>query len=665
MQRVHKREILATFAVAALCAVAACSGQPQLSSDPGNLPSSGGSTSTGGVSGAAGSLAGMGGLAGTAGTIDRGGTTSSPPIDVTPPAPTECPDISCMELGYACGSLQDECGNIVNCADQGLTCGPLEACTGGVDAPTQCVTSLGEDCTACAGVPDCSTAAQVTKLTGRVITAGRDDANAANQLGVPNAFVYILRTNDEADLPPITSGIPAGGTSCDRCEDQDLGPLLVGGLTDATGAFTLEGNIPVGMEFLLVVKAGRFRRAIRHTIPAEAACTTVALPATLPENPTRLPRTMTDGLAVNLPRIAVTTGRLDAIECVLEKMGVAHAEFGNPGDGSAAPRVHMYQGGPDNAPTGAVIDDSTPHDVALYGDLSRITQYDIVISDCEGQDYDGNRSQREEFGGFLREYVNRGGRLFASHLSFTWLEDNGDAPYDAADPVATGLDPAAEWSNDLLQTASGTGMISVGRPQASPRIQNFADWMVNEGVTTVGDNSFDILDPRSQNTALGASAEEFVYQSDGLMRVQQFSISTPYGAPEEAVCGRISHSGFHVSIATGSGTGGTGGTGGAGGTGGMAGMAGMGMGGTGMGFPPMGMDNANAVFPMHCRGDLTPQEKVLLYMLFDLAACVGEVPPPPACTPATCESLEVECGFTPDGCGAVIDCGPCVIEPPK
>jgi hypothetical protein len=109
------------------------------------------------------------------------------------------------------------------------------------------------------------------------------------------------------------------------------------------------------------------------------------------------------------------------------------------------------------------------------------------------------------------------------------------------------------------------------------------------------------------------------------MRTQQFSFNTPYGAPAEAICGRVAYSGFHVTIG----------------------------------------DTENAIFPAHCTGDLTPQEKVLLYMIFDLAACVGEVPPPPDCTPNTCEGLGAECGFTGDGCGGVLDCGPCPIPPPK
>ena len=107
--------------------------------------------------------------------------------------------------------------------------------------------------------------------------------------------------------------------------------------------------------------------------------------------------------------------------------------------------------------------------------------------------------------------------------------------------------------------------------------------------------------------------------------MQQFSFNTPYGAPEGATCGRVAHSGFHVATT--------------------------------------GGDNnpfQTVTFPSHCGGDLTSQEKVLLYMLFDLGACVGEEPLPPPCIPITCEGVSGRrCGFTPDGCGQVLDCGPC------
>jgi hypothetical protein len=596
--------------------------------------------------------------AATGGTGAMGGTGMiSVDGGVTDPK-EECPATTCAELGVGCGKVVDKCGNVIDCALEGLACGALEVCTGGVDMPATCQLGSDEPCDVCHAVPDCSTAGTETTLTGRVVTPGRDDANAPNQLGVPNAFVYVLRTKGIADLPEITAGIPEGGTSCDRCEDQKLGPVLVGTVTDATGAFSLAGYLPVGEEFTLVVKAGRFRRAVNYTIPADGACKTTALPVTLPDNPTRLPRDMADGLGVNIPRIAVSTGEVDAMECVLEKMGIAHTEFGNPGaDGAAAPRVHLYVGGNESAtgmgtgPTGARIDDTTPHASTLYGDAARISSYDIVLSDCEGGTYDQRFTERDADGANVMQYVNRGGRMFASHLSFTWLDGNGTAAFDAADPTATGLDAAATW-NESADGASntGTGVIAVGRPLASPRIQDFADWMNNEMVAPAPGYTFSIIDPRSQAATLGPSSEEFVFNSDVTRsatmmgttteetvaddRSQQFSFDTPYAAPDDAVCGRVAYSGFHVSADAGN-----------------------------TAMQPF----ADAVFPAHCvaGGDLTAQEKVLLYMLFDLAACVGDTPPPPPCVPDTCESLELKCGFSGDGCGDVLDCGPCPLPIPK
>jgi hypothetical protein len=613
----------------ALTAVAACSGKARVD---GTLPSgTGGSLgATGGTGATAGVAPGAGGaMAGTGSSVGNGGQSIIDPNQQPMP---ECEPVTCASLGYACGYIVDPCGNMVDCAAEGLTCGPLEACTGGLDAPTVCASALGEGCTLCGNVADCSAATQPTRLLGRVITPGRDDLNVGNQVGVPNAFVYILRAADEAQLPPIGTGIPDGGMSCDRCDDQDLGPVLVGGLTDAKGNFVLEGNVPVGAEFLLVVKAGKFRRATKMTLPATGACMDNTLPATLPDNPARLPRSMTDGLAVNMPHVAVATGEIDAMECVLEKMGIAHTEFGN---GTAvttgSPRVHLYRGGTnmDNVPpgTGARIDDTTPHEAALFGDLARLSTYDMVVSDCEGGGgWDEDFTQRDQDGAKLLEYLNRGGRMFMSHLGFTWLHENGDTLYDAATPVATGLAAAATWDTSADSNSTmGPGVIAVGRPQASPRVQNFADWMTNEMVVVPPATTFPIVEPRSQNLTIGTGAEEFVYREDGNMRTQQFSINTPYGAPEEAICGRVSYSGFHVSVGR----------------------------------------TEEAIFPMHCTGDFSAQEKVLLYMLFDLAACVGEVPPPPDCTPNTCEGLGATCGFTSDGCGGVLDCGPCIIQPPK
>lgn len=599
---------------AALCLLAtACNGPSNDGARVGGGATGNGGSSGGGGPGGGGSGPSPGG--GSGGYIDfgDGGT---------------CPRVTCAELGWACGYTVDTCGNVVNCEDEGLACGPNQVCVGGIDGPTVCATGADPNCELCAAVPDCGSGAQPTRLTGRVITPGRDDANTNNQVGVPNAIVYIMKTDQIADLPAIPVGTEPGGLSCDRCEEQDLGPLLAGAITDAEGNFSIEGNVPVGAEFFLVVKAGKFRRVVRHpALDASAACQTTALPTELPGNPTRLPRDMSDGEAVHIPKIAVTTGRIDAMECVFAKMGLATSEFANPGSEA---RVHLYRGrNQGGGVAGARIDDATPNDSVLYGSLEALQSYDMVVSDCEGTGWDGSNgfADRIAYGDNVREYVNRGGRLFASHLSMSWLYENGTAAWSEEDPIGTGLAAASTWDPSIYTNTTGTGVVSIAgdRPLVSPRIESFASWLVRENVTTAPGYQFTITDPRSMTTGPGEHTEEFVYRSDGNERVQQFSFNTPYGAPEGATCGRVAYSGFHVAT-------------------------------TG------GDDNPfqNVTFPNHCSGDLTNQEKVLLYMLFDLGACVGDEPLPPPCVPITCDGVSGRrCGFTPDGCGQVLDCGPC------
>jgi hypothetical protein len=584
---------------------------------------------------------------------------------VIPPCVAEADEDSCLELGWACGQAINRCGEVFDCADDGLECSAFQICTGGITGPTTC-TGDPADCELCTAVPICPVNSP-TRLTGRVITPGRTDliGELANRVGVPNAFVYILRNNDVGDLPDIGTGIPDGGTSCDRCSDQDLGPVLTSAITDSSGEFTLEGNIPFGEDFLLVTKVGKFRRA--EVVPALAVgnkCTTIALTETMPGNPTRLPRAMNDGLAVNIPRIAISTGQIDAMECVFAKMGIAANQFTRPQLGGP---IHLYRangawpdqqsfdcnacgGGAGTTPDAcrttncggastaartsflAAVSDANLHDT-----LPSLSAYDTVVYDCEGLGWDSTFAQRGtpgtgSNGDRLREYVNRGGRMFASHLSFSWLHQNGTTPYAALTPFDTGLGNAATWNTTLYTDSSGTGQVSLGRTRASPRIQSFADWMTNEGLTN-GSNQFTITDPRSMvfdtdQTRLGAASEEFVFRQDspdtdqtGDGRVQQFSFNTPYAAPLEDSCGRVAYSGFHVAA-------------------------------TGGGSSPF----LNSVFPAHCAGTLTAQEKVLLFMLFDLGACVGAEPEPPPCVPEACPT-DGTCGVLGDGCGGNQDCG--------
>jgi hypothetical protein len=75
----------------------------------------------------------------------------------------------------------------------------------------------------------------------------------------------------------------------------------------------------------------------------------------------------------------------------------------------------------------------------------------------------------------------------------------------------------------------------------------------------------------------------------------------------------------------------------------------------------------NTLYPNECKttadpngmNSMTPQEKTLEFMLFDLASCVGTQTI--TCQPKTCADLGFNCGESGDGCddGIVLNCGTC------
>jgi hypothetical protein len=371
----------------------------------------------------------------------------------------------------------------------------------------------------------------------------------SGELPLYNVMVYV----PDAELLPLTPG-----ASC-TCEIS--GEPIVSALTDANGRFVLE-NVPVGEDIPLVIQVGDWRREL--AIPSVAPC----VDTPVQDRTLRLPARRSEG---DLPLIAVATGARDALECLVQKLGVDASEFTNPADGG---RVHLFGGYGGTRRYTPAMNDGQPFSPgeALWYDTESLSQYDIVLLSCEGvRNHVDNKDEQARQAMF--EYANLGGRVFASHFQGVWFHQ-GPAPFPSL----------AQFTDE---SESGYEELSAQVVTSFPKGQALADWLLNteislDGVVPIEGGAHTIV------TENPAYSQRWIDTEDPAS-VQYISANTPLGAADADQCGRVVLSDIHVSA-----------------------------GGEGDDF-----SDTTEFFPAGCvTSGLTPQEAVLAFMLFDLSACI-------------------------------------------
>jgi hypothetical protein len=276
-----------------------------------------------------------------------------------------------------------------------------------------------------------------------------------------------------------------------------------------------------------------------------------------------------------MPRIALTTGGADALECLLRKIGIDDSEF-TPESADGKVNFYVGDGGTDQYDASMNGGAAFTNAQQLWGDASKLQQYDIVLLSCEGAQ--NPETKPAEALSALRDYTHAGGRVFASHWHNYWFEA-GPAPWPE---VAT------------FNHQSDIGQITADIDMTFPKGQAMAEWLLNNGGSTVL-GKIDLNDTQhtidAENPAL---AQRWIYSS-GPTSVQYLSANTPMGAAPETQCGRVVLSDIHVSTGD--------------------------------------QSSSDTQFPNGCTSQgLTPQEKALIFMLFDLSSCIvpdDEPPVPP------------------------------------
>jgi hypothetical protein len=292
-----------------------------------------------------------------------------------------------------------------------------------------------------------------------------------------------------------------------------------------------------------------------------------------------------------MPRIALTTGSADALECLVRKLGIDPTEFTTP---TGPGRINYFAGheGASSYATTLNGGGTFPPASQLWGSVASLSQYDVVLLSCEG----GTHEDEKGAAAFqaMHDYADMGGRVFASHWHQVWFTE-GPAPFpQIADFIDE--DDIGNLTADVITTF--------------PKGQALADWLVTVGASTMPAR-IDIA--AAQHTVLSENAmyAQRWISSATPASVQYLSANTPLGAPPEMQCGRVVLSDIHLS-----------------------GGDQQGGGGGGMPDPPVTWDTSapETPFPGGCiTTGLSPQEKVLAFMLFDITSCIvpDDVPPEP------------------------------------
>lgn len=481
------------------------------------------------------------------------------------------------------GSGSGGCG-IIGCGDGGGSGsgsgGTTTVCPSGLQCNVQCSNN------------------GTTSISGIVYDPAGTNGNPLYDIAV-----YVPATA----LTALPEGVPTGSAAC-NCSALFPSGAVVSTVTGVDGSFKLT-NVPVG-NVPLVAQVGKWRREIQVTT---TACSNTAVPNGM----LSLPGTLSGaGPNDNMPQIAVSTGSADTLECLMQRIGIPSSEYVIGAGGSG--HVHLFSGGDSGGGGGGGGGGAgraerpgwgaPASDTNLWDSQAHLMPYDILLLSCEGgETYNAIPAN-------LEAYLDAGGRAFSSHFHYAWFSgpigsgQSYSAPADWGSNLATwsadGTNGGTQVNGKIVQTLNGS-------TQAFPKGQALDQWLGLVGALGVlGAPTGEIpLVPPRFNAVVGPNnkpSQPWI-QDDSNPETMYFSFDTPVGGemplPTDggapSYCGRAVFSDLHVSGNT---------------------------------LDPSGAGGSGS--PSCTARPLSPQEKALEFMLFDLSSCViPDTQPPPTTVP--------------------------------
>jgi len=379
---------------------------------------------------------------------------------------------------------------------------------------------------------------------------------------VPNATVYIPATAPAA-FPD--------GIACDLC--GTISGAVATALTRADGGFLLTG-VPEG-DVQVVAELGRFRRVTRMTVQK---CVQNLVPQDPGTFGIKLPGR--DGeLSVEdrIPKIAVATGDYDQIECVLKRMGITQFDLYNDRN------------------VGATLPTTIAELSTLLTDRARLEKYNLLVVNCTEAQFEPILKVPGVLAN-LEHFVGGGGRIYATDWAYDVINQVPEfAPYLCfVKGGVLGATPPATCSS-LPGTAAEAHSTTPYDTGATIKDPTMRDWLANFPNTLVGGQvpisfNFVVINQTGDMTHPATTWAEGLAEAQGSLPMMSKGVRPLTVTFDYKQCGRIHYSTYNTEPAA------------------------------------VVDDSTNGRYPL-CGGRtaFNAQERLLEYLLFTIAQCVGPI----------------------------------------
>ncbi len=279
---------------------------------------------------------------------------------------------------------------------------------------------------------------------------------AGQEIPIHNAVIYLATTRPAA--------IPQE-TYCERCVDTQG----AGVLSAHDGTFTIDRILP--STYWLIIQKGQFRIERQVTLAGDQTLELSAAESTLPSA-----HDPANGKWI--PKMAIAVGEFDKLEGIFGKLGIGSVDSdGGFVPGSQPAQLDIWSnGGPYTGVTKGGL-------TALVSDVNLMLQYHIILLPCARADHVPALQNPQTLKN-IREYVDRGGKLFVTDWSGEWMDNVfpaqitlGDSNTSTKiDTPAAAYDPATvTWNTALFGTADGGGFTSYNAEASDPDLFTWLD----------------------------------------------------------------------------------------------------------------------------------------------------------------------------------------------